>query len=175
MFHTDLLCDGVQLVLAALTECISANPGSPAPPPVPAPASAPAQRLPVLLLRRQQEHHADGHQDVPQRVGVVVVVLRLGKYVQTHPDEGADRPGEQEEDPALPGRRVTTSATDPSVHPGNDHEQYGAEDGAQQVPQAFTVQLHRHGYEQSPEHEQSIFECVFDASHAQDGDPDGAD
>lgn len=62
-----------------------------------------------------------------------------------------------------------------SVHPGSDHAQYGAEDGNQQVPQAFAVQLHRHGYEQNPEHKQSIFEYISDASHAQDGDPDGTD
>lgn len=41
-------------------------------------------------------------------------------------------------------------------YPGSDHEQYGTEDGAQQVPQAFAVQLHWHGYQQSPEHKQSL-------------------
>ena len=80
----DLLCDSVELVLAALTECVSTNPRSPAP--APTAASATAQHLPVLLLRWQQEHHAGGHQDVPQRVRVVVVVFCLGKNVQTYPD-----------------------------------------------------------------------------------------
>ena len=106
------LCDSVQFVLAALTERVPTNPRSPAP----APAPAPAPRLPVLLLGRQQEHHADGHQDVPQRVRVVVVFLRLGENEQTHPDQGAQYPGDQVEDPALPRRWVTLTPPHPSVH-----------------------------------------------------------
>lgn len=43
-----------------------------------------------------------------------------------------------------------------SAYPGSDHEQYGTEDGAQQVPQTFAVQLHWHGYQQSSEHKQSL-------------------
>lgn len=91
-------CDSVEILLVALTESVPTNPGAPAP----APSSAPAQHLPVLLLWGQQEHHAAGHQDVPQRVCVVVVVLGLSENVQTYPNEGAERPGDQEEDPALP-------------------------------------------------------------------------
>lgn len=43
-----------------------------------------------------------------------------------------------------------------SAYPGSNHEQYGTEDGAQQVPQTFAVQLHGHGYQQRAEHEQSL-------------------
>lgn len=83
-----LLCDSIEFLLAAVAERITTNPGSPAPSPGPSPASGPAQRLLLLLLLPgwQQEHHAAGHQDVPQRVYVVVVVLRLSKHVQTHTD-----------------------------------------------------------------------------------------
>lgn len=38
------------------------------------------------------------------------------------------------------------------AYPGSHHEQNGTEDGTQQVPQTFAVQLHWHGYQQSPEH-----------------------
>lgn len=41
-------------------------------------------------------------------------------------------------------------------YPGRDHDQDGTENRAQQVPQTFTVQLHRHCNQQSPEHEQSL-------------------
>lgn len=92
------LCDSVEFVLAALTQCVPTNPGSP----VPHPAPAPAKGLLVPLLGWQQEHHTAGHQDVPQRVRVVVVVLRLSKNVQAHPDQGAEGAGDQEEDPAFP-------------------------------------------------------------------------
>lgn len=106
------LGDRVELLLVVFTQRVSTQPR----PPAPAPASAPAQLLCVLLLGGQQEHHAAGHQDVPHRVDVVVVVLRLGENVQANPDEGAERSGGQEEDPALPGGRVAVSAPDPPVH-----------------------------------------------------------
>lgn len=110
------LRDGVEFVLAALTESVSTHTGSPAQAPLPAPAPAP--RLPVLLflLGRQQEHHAAGHQGVPQRVDVVVVVLRLSQNVQAHADESTERPGQQVEDPALPRGRVTVTTAYTSVH-----------------------------------------------------------
>lgn len=109
-----LLRDRVEFVFAALAERVSTNPRPPAPPPAEAPA--PAQRLPVLLPRRQQEDHAAGHQDVPQRVRVVVVALRLGEDVQAHSDEGAQRSGQEVEDPALPGGWVAVSPADAPVH-----------------------------------------------------------
>lgn len=171
-----LLCDCVELILLVLTERIPTDPR----PPAPAEAPAPAQLLHKLLLGGQQEDHAAGHQDVPDGVCVVVVVLRLGENVQAHPDEGAERSGEQEEDPAPPGRGVAVSAADPSVHletpqsfraawvtnvqqplgpdayPGDDHEQDGTQDGAQQVPQTLPVQLHGHGDQQGSEQKQSL-------------------
>lgn len=185
-----MLGDGVEFLLVVVfAERVSTEPRSPAP------ASTPAQLLCVLLLRGQQEHHAAGHQDVPQRVGVVVVVLSLGENVQANSDEGTERSGDQEEDPALPGGRVAVSATDPPVHlstpwgfsftasmfrpsrtqhadayPCDNHEHYGTEDGAQQVPQTPPVQLHGHGYEQSSEHEQSLQH--EEERHDQTGTPD---
>lgn len=111
----DPLCDSIELILGALTQCVSTNPGSPVPVPVPAPSSAPAQ-IHVFFLRGQQEHHTAGHQDVPQWVCVIVVVLSLCENVQTHSNHGADCPREKEEDPTLPGRRITMSTTDPAVH-----------------------------------------------------------
>lgn len=152
---------------------------------MPAEASAPPQRLSLLLLRRQQEHHAAGHQDVPQRVRVVVVVLRLSKNVQAHPHQGAAQSGDEVKGPALPGGWVAVSAADASVHlrmeqklprqggraswwtekgahPGGGHQQYGTEDGAQHVPQTLAVQLHRHGYQQSSQHEQSLAKKLTD-------------
>lgn len=92
------LRDSVEFVSAALAQRVATNPR----PPAPAPAPAPAQRLPFLLLGWKQEHHAGGHQDVPQRVSVEVVVLCLGKNVQAHPDQGTQRPGDEEEGPAFP-------------------------------------------------------------------------
>lgn len=111
-----LLCDRIEFLFAALTERVSTNPRSPAPPPAPAEALAPAQGLPVLLLRRQQKDHAAGHQDVPQRVRVVVVALRLCEDVQAHADEGTESSRDQIEDPTLPGGWVAVSPADPPVH-----------------------------------------------------------
>lgn len=42
------------------------------------------------------------------------------------------------------------------AYPGSNHEQYGTEDGAQQVPQTLAIQLHGHGYQQRAEHEQGL-------------------
>lgn len=90
------LGDSAELILAALAERVAADLGPPAP------APAPSESLPVLLLGGQQEHHAGGHQDVPQRVGVVVVVFGPGEDVQADPSQGADSAGEQVKDPAFP-------------------------------------------------------------------------
>lgn len=92
------LRDSAELVLAALAERVPTDPGSPAP----APASTPSYSLPVLLLGGQQEDHAAGHQDVPQRVGVVVVVLGPGEDVQADPNQGAGGAGDQVKHPAFP-------------------------------------------------------------------------
>lgn len=86
------LCDSVEFILAAVAECVSTDAGCPAPAPRPVPTLGPAERLPVLLPWRQQEHHTGGHQDVPQWMCVVVVVLGLGENVQTHPDQGTECP-----------------------------------------------------------------------------------
>lgn len=111
------LSDSVEFLLPAVTETVPTDPGSPAPSPAPAPAPAPdpAQRLHVLLLRWQQEHHAGGHQDVPQGVRVIVVFLCLSKNVQAYPNQCTDYSGYQEEDPAFPRRRVAMSLLHSSV------------------------------------------------------------
>lgn len=106
------LCNSVEFVSAALAQRVATNSRSPAP----APAPAPAQRLPFLLLGWKQEHHAGGHQDVPQRVRVEVVVLCLGKNIQAHPDQGTHRPGDEEQGPAFPRRWVAVPPPHPSIH-----------------------------------------------------------
>ena len=108
------LCNGVQFVFAALAECVSTNPRPPAP--GPAEALCPAWFLPVFFFGRQQKNHAACHQDVPQRVCVIVVVLCLRKDEHTDCDESAEGAGEQEEHPATPRGRVAVMTLHAAIH-----------------------------------------------------------
>lgn len=75
---------------------------------------APGRR--VLLARRQEEHHAGGHHDVPDRVCVVVVTVGLSEGVHAQPDERRYDAGDQEENPALPGGRITLTTLHATIN-----------------------------------------------------------
>lgn len=108
--------DVVALLFATLAQRIATNARSPAPRPIRPPSRRPVHIGRAPFTGREQEQHTGGHEDVPNGMRVEVVVLRLGKHVQAHPDESTQYSGDEVEEPSPPGRRVTLATRNSSVH-----------------------------------------------------------